>query len=165
MKSSANCLSIIRVSEGCRLRPYLCPAGVPTIGYGSTRYADGRAVTLADAPITEAQADAIMLATLGEYEAAVSRYVQVPINQNRFDALVDFAYNAGAKNLLTSTLLKLLNAGDYDGAAGQFTRWVFANGQKLKGLETRRLLERQLFLAPPGQAMPTTPPASRAALP
>lgn len=152
MNASANCLAIIRACEGFYSAPYLCPGMVPTIGYGSTRYADGRAVTLADAPITEAQADALMLATLGEYEAAVRRYVQVAINQNQFDALVDFAYNAGAKNLLTSTLLKMLNAGDYEGAAGQFTRWVFANGKKLKGLETRRLLERRLFLAPPGRA-------------
>lgn len=148
MKASEKCLDLIRRFEGFRSKPYRCPAGVPTIGYGSTRYADGTPVKLTDASITQAQADDIMRATLGEYENAVNRYVTVPLNQNEFDALVDFAYNAGAKNLLNSTLLRKLNAGDRAGAAKEFDRWVYANGQVLPGLVKRRMAERNLFETP-----------------
>ncbi|NTU59272.1 MAG: lysozyme [Chlorobiaceae bacterium] len=145
MQVSEGCLNLIRKSEGFRAKPYRCPAGIPTIGYGSTRYADGRAVKLTDSPITQEQADDIMRATLGEYEAAVTRYVTVEINQNQFDALVDFAYNAGAQNLKNSTLLKLLNKGQYENAAIEFGKWVYGGGKKLGGLVTRRGLERELF--------------------
>lgn len=147
MKVSDNCLELIRKSESFKARPYRCPAGIPTIGYGSTRYANGRAVRLSDPPITQDVANEILYATLGEYENAVSRYVTVPINQNQFDALVDFAYNAGAQNLRTSTLLKQLNKGNYDKAADEFGKWVYGGGKKLKGLEIRRGLERELFVA------------------
>lgn len=146
MKASQNCIDIIKQFEGFRSKPYLCPAGIPTIGYGSTRYANGFAVSLKDAPITEQVAGDIMRATLTTYENAVSRYVTVPLNQNQFDALVDFAYNAGAQNLRTSTLLKKLNAGDAVGAANEFGKWVNGGGKKLPGLVARREAERQLFL-------------------
>jgi len=146
MQASNACLDLIKQSEGFRAEPYLCPAGVPTIGYGSTRYADGRPVNLKDPAITKAQADTIMLATLQEYQAAVSRYVTVPLTQNQFDALVDFSYNAGAQNLRTSTLLKLLNQKEYALAANEFERWVYGNGEKLPGLVKRRALEKALFL-------------------
>jgi lysozyme len=148
MQVSDNCLKIIREFEGFKSKPYLCPAGIPTIGYGSTRYANGTAVKLTDPPITEGQADEIMHATLGQYVDAVSRYVTASINQNQFDALVDFAYNAGAQNLRTSTLLKLLNMGDYAGAAAQFDKWVNGGGKKLPGLVRRRAAERGLFETP-----------------
>jgi lysozyme len=148
MQVSDNCLKIIREFEGFKSKPYLCPAGVPTIGYGSTRYANGTAVKLTDPSITEGQADEIMQATLGQYEDAVNRYVTASINQNQFDALVDFAYNAGAQNLRTSTLLKRLNQGDYAGAAAQFDVWVNGGGKKLPGLVRRRASERTLFETP-----------------
>lgn len=146
MKASDKCLALIRNFEGFRAAPYRCPAGVWTIGYGSTRYVDGTPIKPTDAPITREQADAIMRQTLGEYENAVARYVTVPLNQDQRDALIDFAYNAGAQNLRTSTLLKKLNAGDYAGAAGQFERWVYAGPTMLAGLVKRRAAERSLFL-------------------
>lgn len=145
MIASENCLALIRHSEGFSTTPYRCPAGVPTIGYGSTRYVDGRAVKLSDPSITQVQADEIMLMTLKHYEAAVTRYVQVDINQNQFDALVDFAYNVGAKALLTSTLLRRLNAGETKLAAAQFGRWVHGGGEVLLGLVKRRAAEHELF--------------------
>jgi lysozyme len=145
MKVSDNCLKLIRESEGFRERPYLCPAGVPTIGYGNTRYVDGKPVRLTDGPCTRDQADYYMTAALAEYEAAVNRYVVVPLTQSQFDALVDFAYNCGAQNLRTSTLLKMLNNLDYVGAAAQFDRWVNGGGKRLPGLVTRRRKERTLF--------------------
>lgn len=147
MKASDRCLSLIRHFEGFSARPYKCPAGIWTIGFGSTRYEDGTPVRSTDTPITLERAKSIMAATLGkEYEAAVTRYVSVPVNQGQFDALVDFAYNAGAQNLRTSTLLKKLNAGDYAGAAGEFGRWVYAGTVLLPGLVKRRSAERALFL-------------------
>ena len=145
MNPSSNCLALIKQSEGLRLAPYLCPAGVPTIGYGSTRHADGHPVKLSDPPITEDEADVLLLMTLQPYADAVNRYVQVPINQNQFDALVDFTYNLGPQALRTSTLLKLLNAGNYAGAAAQFDVWVMAGKRRLTGLVERRAAERALF--------------------
>lgn len=146
-KVSQQCIDLIKRFEGFKAKPYLCPAGVPTIGYGSTRDTDGKPITLQHPPITEAQAKALMMATLVNYENAVNRYVKVELNQNQFDALVDFAYNAGTKALLTSTLLKKLNAGDYDGASNEFLKWVHADGRALAGLVKRRNAERDLFRA------------------
>lgn len=83
--------------------------------------------------------------TLVVYENAVNRYVIVAIKQNQFDALVDFAYNAGAKNLLNSTLLKKINKMDWLGASQEFGKWVYADGKKLKGLVERRKAEKELF--------------------
>lgn len=148
MKASNRCVELIKKFEGFRADPYLCPAGVPTIGYGSTRDTDGTPITMAHKTITETEAANLMRATLVTYENAVDRYVKVLVNQNQFDALVDFAYNAGAKNLLTSTLLKKLNAGNYTAASQEFSKWVYGGGTRLKGLIYRREAERQLFLEP-----------------
>jgi lysozyme len=145
MKASDDCLKLIRQYEGFSQTPYLCPAGIPTIGYGSTRYADGVSVSLTDDPINQEQADAIMFQTLVEYENAVNRYVTVPVSQSMFDALVDFAYNCGAQNLRTSTLIKKLNSSDFKGAAMEFGRWIQGGGKVLPGLVKRRMAERTLF--------------------
>lgn len=147
MKASFKCIDLIRKFEGFSAKVYRCPAGVLTIGYGSTRDTDGTPICASQPDITEAQASALMQATLVTYEDAVNRYVTAYINQNQFDALVDFAYNAGAQNLRTSTLLRLLNAKDYEGAANQFEKWVYANGKILNGLVKRRLAEKELFTA------------------
>lgn len=144
-KASDKCIQLIKRFEGFSATPYLCPAGVVTIGYGSTRDTDGKPITMAHKAITEVEAASLMRATLVTYENAVNRYVKVELNQNQFDALVDFAYNAGAKNLLNSTLLKKLNAGDYAGASKEFGKWVYAGSKKLNGLVRRREAERVLF--------------------
>ena len=147
MKTSNKGKAIIKQYESFRAKPYLCPARVPTIGYGATYYTDGRKVTLRDAPISEADADKLLDKMLGKYEDAVNRYVQVPITQNQFDALVSFCYNLGQEALRTSTLLKKLNNKDYNGAADAFLNWVYAGGKKLQGLVNRRTDERKLFLS------------------
>ena len=147
MKASKACVDLVKLSEGFRPRPYQCPAGVWTIGYGSTRYADGTPVANGDPAITEQRAEALVLATLAtEYEAAVNRYVTIPLQQYQFDALVDFAYNAGTTALRTSTLLRRVNEGAFELAAEEFGRWVHAGGRRLPGLVTRREAERKLFL-------------------
>lgn len=147
MRASDNCLALIKKFEGFSAKPYLCPAGVPTIGYGSTRDTDGKPISMTHPVITEVQAKALMLATLVTYEDAVNRYVKVPLTQNQFDALVDFAYNAGTKALLTSRLLVKLNAGKYVEASQEFPKWVYAGGKKLPGLVRRREAEKELFLS------------------
>lgn len=147
MKASNELIKMIESPdfEGFSSKPYLCPAGIPTIGYGSTYYEDGTHVKLTDAPITKERAEAILRSELGTYESAVNSFVKVPMTQGQFDALVDFAYNAGTGNLQKSTLLKKLNAKDYKGAAGEFDKWVYGGGKKLGGLVKRRAKERTLF--------------------
>lgn len=146
MKMSMNGIALIQASEGLKLKPYLCPAGVPTIGYGSTMYENGAHVKLSDPAITKEGAIAILFHQLIGYENAVNRYVKAPLNQNQFDALVDFAYNSGIGALQKSTLLKKLNSGDYVGAAKEFDKWVYGGGKKLGGLVKRRANEKALFL-------------------
>ena len=147
MKTSQAGLDLIKRFEGFKGAPYLCPANKPTIGYGSCFYADGKAVTLKDKPITEAEAVQLLADTLGQYERAVSKAVRVPIGQPMFDALVSFAYNVGSANMAASTLVRKLNAGDIKGAAAEFDRWVFSGGARLAGLTKRRDAEQALFLS------------------
>lgn len=146
MKTSQTGLDLITGFEGLRLAPYLDAVGIPTIGYGSTRYEDGSRVTMKDVKITQARAKALFMNTLTTYENAVLRNVKVALNQNQFDALVSFTYNLGEANLKSSTLLRKLNARDYMGAAEQFLRWNKAGGRVLNGLVKRRAAERALFL-------------------
>lgn len=146
MKTGQAGLNLIKRFEGLSLKPYADAVGVPTIGYGNTYYENGGKVRLTDPPIDEARAEALLRHTLRHYEQAVNAAVAVPLTQNQFDALVSFTYNLGAGNLQRSTLLKKLNAGDYQGAAAQFARWNRAGGRVLRGLTRRREAERRLFL-------------------
>ena len=146
MKTSDKGLVLIKSFEGFSARPYLCPAGIPTIGYGATYYPDGRRVTMQNKPVSEVDATDMLRSMLTRYEAGVSRYVQVPLTQGQFDALVSFAYNVGLSALKNSTLLRVLNARDYAGAAAQFARWNRAGGKVLPGLTRRREAERVMFL-------------------
>ena len=147
LKVSESGLRFIKACEGFSSHPYICPAGVWTIGYGSIR-----GVTKDSLPMTEAQASDLLLIELQRYEAAVSRLVSVPLNQHEFDALVSFTYNLGSAALQRSTLRQKLNRDDREGAAGQFIKWVWAGGRKLKGLVSRRIAERDMFIAPSSSA-------------
>lgn len=135
--------SIIKYCEGLRLEAYLCPAGKPTIGWGHTFN-----VKMGQ-KISEAQAEIFLDHDYQEAEEAVTRLVKVPLTDNQLGALVSFVFNLGEGNLKTSTLLKKLNLGDYDGAAAEFDKWVYATVKgvktKLNGLVVRRKLERALF--------------------
>lgn len=113
-----------------------------TIGWGHTH-----GVCEGDTCTVE-QAQAWFLQDMAWAQAAVLGAVTVPLNQNQFDALVSFTENEGATSFEESTLLRLLNAGDYAGAAAQFSRWVYQRGQILPGLVTRRNQEAALFNTP-----------------
>ena len=143
MQISKAGLDLIKQFEGLYLQAYRCPAGVPTIGYGHT------AGVAMGQTITQQQADDYLRRDVRQFERAVSRLVRVPLTQGQFDALVSFAFNLGEGALAQSTLLRLLNAGDYAGAAAQFDRWNKAGGRVLPGLVRRRAAERALFEAHP----------------
>lgn len=144
MKTSANGIAHIKEFEGFRGKRYLCPAGKWAIGYGHV-IVDSERATLWNVELTEDQATKLLMKDLVRFEDAVSAMVAVPLTQGQFDALVSFAYNLGEAKLRSSTLLKLLNAGDYEGARKQINRWVYSNGKKLDGLIRRRARETEMF--------------------
>ena len=139
-------LALIKEFEGCKLQSYKCPAGVWTIGIGSTRYADGTPVKANQALPGEAAALHLLAQTLAPYEYAVNA-IGKPLTQNEYDALVCLCYNIGSGNLASSTLVKMLKAGDSKAeVAKQFLRWNKAAGKELAGLTRRRNAEAELFL-------------------
>lgn len=148
-KVNKACVDLIKSFEGLFLKPYLCPAGVPTIGFGTIKYPDGRDVSLKDSPITDSQAEEYLEFEINEKASGVEKLVSVPLSDNEFGALVSFAYNLGLGNLKKSTLLKLLNSkSDKTKVADEFLKWNKAGGKELAGLTRRRQAERALFLQP-----------------
>jgi len=145
---------LCRRFEGFRSKPYICPAGVPTIGYGSTYYPGGRKVTMADAPVTEPQARAMLVAELlHTYAPGVIRQCPglLPLalmadDWRKLNAIVDFAYNLGVGRLQTSTLRRRINAGDWQGAQTELMKWVRGGGRVLPGLVARRRAECELLV-------------------
>jgi lysozyme len=128
-----------RTNEGCELTSYKDAGGIWTIGYGHT------ADVHAGQHITLEQAEDWLQGDLAETARQVNAMVHVPLTQNEFDALVDFTFNVGAGNLENSTLLKMLNAGNYTGAARQFERWDKVRGAVIGGLLRRRKEEEKIF--------------------
>lgn len=126
--------------EGLRLEAYLDTGGVPTIGYGHT------AGVRMGQKITKEQALKFLDEDIAEAVEAVNYLVKVSLTQNQFDALVDFTFNVGSGALGSSTLLRKLNVGDYEGAAQELLRWNKDNGKVIAGLTRRREAERKLFL-------------------
>lgn len=147
MLISKNGIDLICKFEGFSSKPYLCPAGIPTIGFGNTYYEDGTKVTLNDREITKDRAYNLMENIANaSFSKGVSNYVAVELNQNQFDALVSFAYNLGLGNLKTSTLLKHINNKEFILASLEFEKWNKSGGKVLNGLTKRRLAEKELFL-------------------
>ena len=140
MTYSQDGLNLTKSFESCRLTAYLDSVGVPTIGWGHT---SGVHMGMT---CTQAQADQWLQEDVQSSVKAVNAMVKVPLTQQQFDALVDFTFNLGAGNLEHSTLLRLLNAGDYTGAANEFDKWDRAGGQVLPGLLRRRQAEKDMFL-------------------
>ena len=133
-------LDLIKSFEGWRDTAYICPAGVLTIGYGST----GPHVK-AGMKITPERGEDLLREDLDRFEKAVTRLVTVPLRQNQYDALVSFAFNVGISALERSTLLKRVNARLFDQAAAEFAKWNRAGGRPLAGLTRRRAAEAALF--------------------
>ena len=139
MKTSQYGIDLIKHFEGCELKAYKCPAGVWTIGYGHTKGVEP------EDEWSEDHANHMLEVELEEYEGYVSKYVTAPLGQNQFDALVSWTYNLGGGNLSASTMLKVLNAGEYDEVPNQMLRWNKAGGKVLEGLTRRRQAEADMF--------------------
>ncbi|WP_174866582.1 lysozyme [Pectobacterium polaris] len=135
-------LSLIKSLEGLKLTKYRDTAGKWTIGYGHLILPNENF----DNGITLQEADLLLRQDLKTAEAGVQHYVSVDLNGNQFGALTSFTYNLGVNSLKTSTLLRLLNQGDYTGAADQFPRWDKDGEQVVEGLLRRREAEKALFL-------------------
>ena len=145
MTPSDECYDLIEHFEGCELKAYPDPAtgGDPwTIGYGHTGPEVHPGMV-----ITQAEADALLRQDAEKVAKQVAPMVHVPLSQQEFDALVCFVFNVGIGNFAKSTLLKKLNAGDYDGAANELPKWNKAEGKVMAGLTRRREAERELFNA------------------
>jgi lysozyme len=164
MTPSHACYDIIKKWEGLvdgdpdtpGLDAYLCPANYATIGWGHVLRARGEllrgetglriARQLYPNGITLLDAQAMLAADVAMTARGIERYVKVPITQTQFDALVSFAYNVGLSNFSSSTMVRLLNAGNARAAADEFPKWISAGGRVLTGLKNRRAEERALFL-------------------
>jgi len=142
MRISQAGVDAIKAFEGLRLDAYKCPAGIPTIGYGST----GSHVSMGMS-ITEEYAEVLLREDIERFERCVNEYVTVELTQHMFDALVSFAFNLGCGALKRSTLLKRVNVNRKEDAANEFLRWDNAGGRKLAGLTRRRNEEREMFLS------------------
>lgn len=144
---------LCRRFEGFRSSVYLCPAGVPTIGYGSTYYPGGRKVAMSDTAIDEPTARAMLMQELlHTYAPGVLRQcpglmalAMMTNDWRKLNAIVDFAYNLGVGRLQTSTLRRKINAQDWDGAREQLMLWTRGGGRVLPGLVRRRQAEAALL--------------------
>ena len=143
MKTSQIGIDLIKHFEGFKSKPYLCPAKIPTIGYGSTFYKNGKKVTLKDKPINEEEAEDLLKLILKSFELIVLKKIKVPLKQNQFDALVSHTYNTGGSD----TLFKLINQ---NAPAEQIRKWfttkyITGGGKRLQGLVNRRNAEANLY--------------------
>lgn len=140
MQYSKQGIQLTEAFESCRLTAYPDIKGIMTIGYGHT----GPEV-VEGSVWTQDQADSQLVVDLQHAERVVSELVTMPLTQGEYDGLVDLVFNIGSGNFSSSTLLKLLNAGDISGAAGEFEKWSHASGVVVAGLLRRRLAEKQEF--------------------
>lgn len=145
MKISSRGLKLIKDEESFMSTPYLCPAGKPTIGYGSTFYLNGTKVTLNDKAITKEEATELLIDLINK-EFNINPLVKVQLTQNQFDALTSFAYNIGMPNFTSSTLLRKLNERNFEAVVNEFPKWTRSKGKVLNGLINRRAKEKALFL-------------------
>lgn len=134
-------IALVREFEGLRLEAYKCPAGVWTIGFGTTQG------VRPGMKINSVQAEEMLRRDLTSFETAVKNLVKVQLRSNQYDAIICFVYNIGINAFAKSTFLRKLNAKDYAGAANEFTRWNKAGGKVLPGLTRRREAEKKLFLS------------------
>jgi len=146
MKLSDKGYELIKRFEGFSDRPYKCPAGISTIGYGNTYYPNGTKVKITDKQITREYANEILAHIADEFAEDVLKLVKSKITVNQLNALTSFAYNVGVANLAKSTLLKLVNINPNDGnIAKEFLKWNKAGGKILNGLTNRRIAESALY--------------------
>ena len=148
MRINQATVNLVKEFEGFRAKAYKCPAGIWTIGYGTTAAA-GVGITPKDGmTITKSDAEAYLQAALDKFADQIAPSIAVAISDNEFGAFVSLAYNIGPGAFKKSSALRLFNAGDKEGAAKAILMWNKAGGKVLKGLTRRREAERKLFLTP-----------------
>jgi lysozyme len=158
MNVSDKAIKMIIHHEGLRLKPYRCPAKLWTIGVGHVLYPDQGKMAINERDgyqlrpednrvFTQEEVNNILKADLRRFEQGVSRYITVELNQGMFDALVSFSFNVGLGTLQRSTLRMKLNRGDKEGAAEELMKYCMAGGKILRGLQNRRIDEKNLFLS------------------
>jgi len=140
-------IALIKRFEGCRLKPYLCPAGIATIGYGSTRYPNGRRVTMQDEPISEEKAEVFLYYIVTRIAYSIFKLCPILLTEDRGKqaSIIDFVYNLGTGNLKASTLRRRINEGNWDEAAHELRKWIYGGGRRLRGLIIRRNVEARFF--------------------
>lgn len=146
MEPSPNCIALIQKHEGFAPMPYICPAGWLTVGYGHVITPLEKKAGTYNNGVTKLEATRLLKQDIIKACNSVVRLITVPLAQGQFDALVSFVFNLGGGRLQSSTLRQKLNRGDYEGAAGEFKKWVYGGGRKLPGLIIRRREEADLFL-------------------
>jgi len=147
MKLNKLGIDLMHHFEGCRLEAYLCPAKVPTIGWGNTSYEDGIPVKMGD-KISQERANSLFLFVANKFADELRKVIKTNLKENQFSALVCFAYNLGTGNLTKSTLLKKVNANPNDPEiANEFLKWNKAGGKVLAGLTRRREAEAKLYFS------------------
>lgn len=142
----AGVAGLCRRFEGFRAKPYLCPAGVATIGYGATVYLDGRPVQLTDSAISQSTADALLISQIERVYLPGTLQICPGLPEPAQIAATDFAFNLGLSRLAGSTLRRRLAAGDWAAAATELRKWVRGGGRVLQGLVLRREAEALLLL-------------------
>jgi lysozyme len=148
-------VGLVKEFEGFEARAYKCPAGVWTIGYGTTAAAGVGIVPVEGMTISKAKAEGYLQAALSKFANAISMEIVEPINENEFGAFVSLAYNIGSGAFKKSSALRHFNAGNKAAAADAMLLWNKAGGKVLAGLVRRRAAERALFLTPVGAATQT----------
>lgn len=145
MKLNQKGINLLHEFEGLRLEAYLCPAKIPTIGWGSTYYEDGKKVKMGD-KITKERADALFLKIAEDFAKRVRGLVKKELTENQFSALVSFTYNVGVGAFQRSTLLRKVNSNPNDPTIhNEFMRWNKVAGKPVRGLTRRRESESKLY--------------------
>ena len=167
MKTSQNGIDLMHRFEGCRNKPYLCPATIWTVGYGEVLYQDQIRLPVmrkegytgmirSEYPLrqednrvwSKEEINKLFERSIGTFERGVLRLVPGSVSrQGLFDALVSFAFNAGLGNLQRSTIRMKANRGEWEEAAEAFMQWTKGGGKELPGLVRRRKAEKELFLS------------------
>jgi len=158
MKVSDKAIKMIMHHEGLRLKPYRCPAKLWTIGVGHVLYPDQGKIPINERDsyqlrpednrtFSQDEVNSILKADLKRFEQGVDKFITVELTQGMFDALVSFSFNVGLGTLQRSTLRMKLNRGDKEGAAEELLKYCMAGGKVLKGLQNRRIDEKNLFLS------------------
>lgn len=160
MKINSKGIEILKKFEGIKLKPYLDSGGIPTIGIGTTIYDNGKKVTMKDPAISVQRAEDLLKNHVASLEKAITSLVKVTVSDDQFSALICLVYNIGIGAFTNSTLLKVLNLGQYDKAADQFLVWNKVNSKVVDGLTKRRESEKTLFVSSNKAVVPKIVPIS-----